>query len=321
MSSYRRRWMDQAKTTGTSPHLRCHHHFSWYDRVLALVFREGAGRRAINRYATTSTTSVQSCERRVSSDSQTETSNRTKHLKNHQSKMHQAAVSVGWSRCIIRVASLPPRRRYCGYPFGLLEKRMVLLEGPLVYVYAYYCPGLCTNGTEIPYHQGNCPSGLFLESSAGDPPMESTATLGIFFGNRVFRSETSGALLFGREEGDVDERRVARMYSGYRPWSTSGTWLQHRIQWVPLYITYIRSIRFAGIFVARYIAKHKHTVGFSVQIQEQRSTLIKTTGHLATSPYSFRVRRTTTCLHIDRSNPTSVRSVSERYGCAYDTIH
>lgn len=45
--------------------------------------------------------------------------------------------------------------------------------------------------------------------------MESTATLGIFFRNRCFRSETSGALLFGREEGDVDdERRLARMYSG-----------------------------------------------------------------------------------------------------------
>lgn len=93
----------------------------------------------------------------------------------------------------------------------------------------------------------------------------------------------------------------------YRPSSTvlPVRGLLQSVQWISLYITYLRSIRFAGIFVARCIAKHKHTVGFSVQeIQEQRSTLIKTTGPLATSLYSFRVRSTTTFLNIDRSHPT-----------------
>lgn len=91
------------------------------------------------------------------------------------------------------------------------------------------------------------------------------------------------------EEGDDDERERPIVY---RPWSISGTLcFQHRndkeyVQWISSYITSIRSIRFAGSFVARYIAKHKHTVGFSVQkFQEQRSTSIKTTGHLATSLY------------------------------------
>ena len=51
--------------------------------------------------------------------------------------------------------------------------------------------------------------------------MESTATLGIFFGNRCFRSETSGALLFGRERGDVDDEELRGCIVVYRPSSTS----------------------------------------------------------------------------------------------------
>lgn len=50
--------------------------------------------------------------------------------------------------------------------------------------------------TEIPYHKSSCcSSGLFLDASPEDPPMESTAALGIFFGNRCFFLETSGAVV------------------------------------------------------------------------------------------------------------------------------
>lgn len=50
--------------------------------------------------------------------------------------------------------------------------------------------------TEIPYHQSSCcSSGLFLDASPEDPPTVSTATLGIFFGNRCFCPATSGAIV------------------------------------------------------------------------------------------------------------------------------
>jgi hypothetical protein len=123
--------------------------------------------------------------------------------------------------------------------------------------------------------------------------MESTGDARDLFWESVFSPGDLGCSPVRQKRMRKQKERMREDMRGYtivyRPWSISGTLsFPQRICKVDfhIHITYIRSIRFAGSFVARYIAKHKHTVGFSLQkIQEQRSTSIKTTGHLATGLY------------------------------------